>query len=171
MRREKPFIVDILFVLAVFGVFTVCALVLVTIGSEIYRHTVDEMSRNYETRTAIAYIAEKIRQNDGLLSDSSADVNNKISISTLEGIPALQITQEVNGDNYLTYLYLHNGFLKELYIRSDTDLGGNILAAGQDIIKLSDFRMTQINDNLLEIELITHSGKTHRMYASLHCSP
>ena len=40
-KQEKHFIVDILFVLALFGVFAVSALALVTIGADVYQHTVD----------------------------------------------------------------------------------------------------------------------------------
>ena len=42
--QEKHFIVDILFVLALFGVFAVSALALVTIGADVYQHTVEDMS-------------------------------------------------------------------------------------------------------------------------------
>ena len=38
-KQEKHFIVDILFVLALFGVFAVSALALVTIGADVYQHT------------------------------------------------------------------------------------------------------------------------------------
>ena len=60
--QEKHFIVDILFVLALFGVFAVSALSLVTIGADVYQHTVEDMSVNYDSRTAVSYIMEKVRQ-------------------------------------------------------------------------------------------------------------
>ena len=62
-NQEKHFIVDILFVLALFGVFAVSALALVTIGADVYQHTVEDMGVNYESRTAVSYILEKVRQN------------------------------------------------------------------------------------------------------------
>ena len=61
-NQEKHFIVDILFVLALFGVFAVSALSLVTIGADVYQHTVEDMSVNYDSRTAVSYIMEKVRQ-------------------------------------------------------------------------------------------------------------
>lgn len=170
MKQKRPFIVDILFVLALFGVFTLSALMLVTIGAEVYRHTVDDMSNNYEARTSIAYITEKIRQNDHLLSP---DENSEqgICISTLAGEPTLQITQDVGGADYITYLYLYEGSLRELYIREGIDLGGDILAAGQVIMPLADFQMKQITDNLISIELTSPTGKTHCIYTALRCTP
>ena len=79
-NQEKHFIVDILFVLALFGVFAVSALALVTIGADVYQHTVEDMSVNYESRTAVSYILEKVRQND------TAD---SISLTTHWKIPRL----------------------------------------------------------------------------------
>ena len=63
-KQEKHFIVDILFVLALFGVFAVSALALVTIGADVYQHTVEDMGVNYESRTGVSYVMEKVRQND-----------------------------------------------------------------------------------------------------------
>lgn len=47
---------DILFVLALFGVFAVSALSLVTIGADVYQHTVEDMSVNYDSRTAVSIL-------------------------------------------------------------------------------------------------------------------
>lgn len=171
MNQERHFIVDILFVLALFGVFTVSALMLVTIGSEVYRHTVEDMGSNFESRTAVAYITEKIRQNDNVITDSSNNTTQNISISTLAGEPALMLSQVIDGETYCTYLYLHDGYLKELFMRSGSYLGDNTLAAGQNIMELTDFVLEQASDNLLSIQLGTPGGESHEMFISTHCAP
>ena len=61
-------IVDFLFVLGLFFTFTISAIFLVLIGSAVYKNTVTRMDQNYDTRTAFAYITEKVRQGD--ISDS-----------------------------------------------------------------------------------------------------
>ncbi len=171
MKQEKHFIVDILFVLALFGVFTLSALMLVTIGSEVYRHTVDDMGQNYETRTSVAYLTEKIRQNDTLLSEQNYTTADNICISTLNGEPALLFTQIINEEAYCTYLYFHDGYLKELFMKSDNYLGENVLSAGQNIIELSDFTMEQTLDNLFTFQLTTPGGESHKFFVSTHCTP
>ena len=88
LEQEKHFIVDILFVLALFGVFAVSALALVTIGADVYQHTVEDMGVNYESRTAVSYIMEKVRQND------TAD---SIFLTDLENVPALCMLSEIDG--------------------------------------------------------------------------
>ena len=64
VKQERNHIVDVLFVLALFVVFTLSALVLVILGANVYRQTVSYMDENYEARTAYSYLTEKVRQND-----------------------------------------------------------------------------------------------------------
>ena len=165
MKQERHFVVDILFVLALFAVFTVSALVLVTIGANVYQHTVQDMSRNYDSRTAMAYITEKVRQSDRLLTSGQPAVK----LGTLENQPALILTDEIDGDEYVTYLYLYNGWLKELYIRQDSYPGENIAEAGQNIMKLQSLEYRQTAENLLTVSMTTPDGETKQLYLSLHC--
>ena len=161
MKQEKHFIVDILFVLALFGVFAVSALTLVTIGADVYQHTVTDMSVNYESRTAVSYITEKVRQND------TAD---NVFLTTLEDVPALCMVSQIEEDTYCTYLYLYDGHLKELFMRQDSSLGGQVLPAGTDIFKLDSLSMDYAADDLIRIMLTTPSGESHTFFIRLHCT-
>ena len=165
MKQERHFVVDILFVLALFAVFTVSALVLVTIGADVYQHTVHDMSRNYDSRTAMAYITEKVRQADSLLENGSPSVE----LGTLEQQPALILKEEIDGAYFTTYLYLYDGWLKELYIREDSYPGEEISAAGQNILQLNALEYKQINESLLSVSMTTPDGESRQLYLSLHC--
>lgn len=158
--QEKHFIVDILFVLALFGVFAVSALSLVTIGADVYQHTVEDMGVNYESRTAVSYIMEKVRQND------TAD---SIVLTMLEDTPALCMVSQVENDTYCTYLYLYDGHLKELFMKQDTSLGGSVLPAGTDIMDLDALTFKYAGDNLIRVFLQTPSGESHTFYIHMHC--
>ena len=59
-RRDKS-IVDMLFLLALFGVFLISALFIVLFGANIYKKTVNDMDANFSARTSVSYITEKIR--------------------------------------------------------------------------------------------------------------
>lgn len=166
MKQQRRFIVDILFVLALFGVFAVSALVVVTIGADVYQHTVRDMSRNYDSRTAIAYVSEKVRQADCSLGDGSSAVR----LSTLSGQPALCLREELDGEQFCTWLYFHDGFLKELYMREGANLGGNILSAGEDILQLSDLEYKQIADNLLSVSMTLPNGENKQLFLSVRCN-
>ena len=152
-------IVDVLFVLALFGVFAACALMLVTIGANVYKKTVANMNDNFTERTAYSYVMEKIRQND------SSDV---ISIGEIAGVPALTFTRSAGEEEFCTYLYLHEGYLKELFIRKDSFSGTDILSAGQDIMPLASFTMEETEDGLIKLILDTGSGEPIILYAAPH---
>lgn len=157
-EESNRHIVDILFVLALFGVFAASALMLVTMGASVYKQTVSHMDESYEERTAYAYITEKIRQNNA---------DGAISVGELEDTPALIFTQELSGVEYCTYLYFHEGYLKELSLRKDTYAGSNLLSAGQNIIPLSSFTIEPEQENLIKLGVYTEDGNSFMIYTSL----
>lgn len=165
MKQPKHFIIDILFVLALFGVFTLSALMVVSIGAEVYRHIVADMDENYELRTTASYLTEKIRQ-----SDFFCDADN-ISVTDFSGIQTLTLSQEVDGENFYTHLYYHDGYLKELFTRSESHLGVGALGAGQKIMALSDFTPKQMDDNLITLSFTTTGGRSETLFLSTHCTP
>ena len=152
-------IVDVLFVLALFGVFAACALMLVTIGAGVYKKTVANMNDNFSERTAYSYVTEKIRQND------SAGV---ISIDEISGVPALTFTRQSGEEEFCTYLYLYDGYLKELFVRKDSFSGTDILSAGQNIMPLTSFTIEETADGLIKLILDTGSGSPIILYAAPH---
>lgn len=165
MTQRKHFLVDVLFVLALFGVFAVSALTLVTIGADVYQHTVQDMNYNYEARTAVAYITEKVRQNDV----STESGGNNACLTTLDNVPALMLTHTVDESQYCTYLYFHEGHLMELYIQKGFSFGGNTLDAGTPVMDLKSLDMQQLTPQLFSIELTTTDDNSHQFYVSTHC--
>lgn len=159
-NQEEPnkHIVDVLFVLALFGVFAASALMLVTIGANVYKQNVANMNRNFSSRTAYSYITEKLRQND---------TSNSISVGQLQDTDALVLSQELDGEEYATYLYYYDGYLKELYIRKDSFSGSDLLDAGQDIMKLSSFSVEEVSPVLLKITLDTEETEPVVIYSAL----
>ena len=157
-KQEKRYIVDILFVLALFAVFAFSALSLVILGANIYKGTVSSMSKNFEARTACSYITEKIRQND---------LYESVYVDELEGTEALVFAKDVYGSQYGTYIYFHHGELKELFMRVGGNIGNNPLEAGTKIIELKDFQIENINEKLLAITLVTTEDETKTVYVSL----
>ncbi len=158
-KQEKNHIVDILFVLALFVVFTLSALVLVILGASVYRQTITYMDKNYTARTAYSYLTEKVRQNDRY---------DSISLGQLEGTDALVLTQEINDTTYATYLYLYEGSLRELFIRQGSDIGTNPLSAGQEILPLTDWNLEMTQEQLLHIALTLDDNTQKELFIALH---
>ncbi|MDE6675368.1 MAG: DUF4860 domain-containing protein [Acetatifactor sp.] len=157
-KQEKNHIVDILFVLALFVVFTLSALVLVILGASVYKQTVSYMDDNYTARTAYSYLTEKVRQND---------LYNSISLGQLEDTDALVLTREINGTTYATYLYLHEGSLRELFMRQGSDIGTDPLSAGQKILPLTDWTLEMEEEHLLHIALTLEDNSHKDLYIAL----
>lgn len=166
MKQERKFVVDILFVLALFGVFAISALVLVTIGADVYQHTVRDMSKNYDSRTATAYITEKVRRADARLEDGS----RAVTIGDFVDTPALILTDEINGERFATYLYYHEGWLRELYIRENSYFGDEMLDAGQKILELDSLEYSQPDERLIHVNMMLPDQTSKTLYLSLKCN-
>lgn len=160
MKNEhgNQHVIDIIFVLALFCVFAACALMLVTLGANVYKRTVSEMDSNYSSRTAFAYVTEKLRQNDS---------EARLSLETLHNVSAVLLQQDINGDIYNTYLYLDSdGYLKELFVKDGTRLGNDGLDAGQKILELQSFQAKQLSDSLFYFSLVSTDNETLTLYVN-----
>lgn len=157
-RMTSHHTIDILFVLSLFGVFAVSAIILILFGTNVYRKTVSQMDDNYSARTSIEYITEKIRQ---------SDVQNAIQIKEEQGTDILMLTAEINEIPYATSLYEYNGWLYELFARTDIDLP---LDAGQPVMEIKNISFTQLSPNLLSISLCDITGEEATIYVSTHSS-
>lgn len=154
-ERQQRHIIDILFVLALFGIFALSAIFLITIGANIYGKTMNNMENNFDARTALAYITEKIRQ---------SDLENRIDVGELDGCPALIISSGTEENQYRTYLYEYQGTLKELMIKRDIQLGPS---AGQDILAVSAFKLTPINDHLINCCITIDHEQSYDLFISV----
>lgn len=155
-HTEHRHMIDILFVLSLFCVFAASSVLLILFGADIYKKTVHQMDSNYTSRTSIAYITEKIRQSD------TAD---SIQITTQEGTQVLMLTNVINGIPYATSLYEYNGYLYELFARTDIELP---LDAGQPVMELQQLSFSQISSNVLEIRFTDSTAEEQIIYVSMH---
>lgn len=154
--RQQRHIIDVLFVLALFGIFALSSIFLITIGANIYGKTITNMESNFDTRTALAYITEKVRQ---------ADLENQISVGDLDGCPALIISSGTEENQYKTYLYEYQGTLKELMMKQDIQLSPS---AGQDILTVSDFELSPVNSRLINCCITIDNEQSYDLFISVH---
>lgn len=160
MRQQKKYIVDFLFVLALFCGFTLSAFAVVSIGVQVYRHIVQDMNENYDTRTAIAYVTEKLRRAD----EGTGDGKKALELRELEGNQVIAIASEKNQEEFCNIIYYDQGFLWELFVRKEADIGGNYLEAGEKILPLQDFSIEQCRDNLYRVSMVLPNGEEKVLY-------
>ena len=148
---------DILFTLALFCVFAACALMVVVMGADVYRKGADEMQQNFDTRTSIAYISTKLRQND--LADG-------VYFDEIDEIPALVLAQEIDGVMYNTYLYSYGGSLMEQFTLQSLDPDPQ---AGRPIMALSELQCETFQNGLLRVTVTQPDGSRKSLLYAPRC--
>ncbi len=151
--------IDILFTLALFLVFAVMALLVVVLGANAYNDISRSSEDNNNIRSSFVYLTEKIRQ---------GDAGGGVAVSNLAGGDALVLSQEINNDNYQTWIYLSEGKLTEIFIREGTPFAPQ---TGQAIMDLSSFDIEALGGGLFRMTLLDAFGNKYDSLVSLKGSP
>lgn len=155
-QTSQQHMIDILFVLSLFCVFAISSVLLILFGADIYKKTIQQMENNYTSRTSISYITEKIRQ---------SDVEHAIKIISQDDTQVLMLIRTINNISYATSLYEYDGYLYELFARTDLELP---LDAGQPVMELHSLSFSQIEPNILEITFSEDINSEQTIYVSTH---
>lgn len=146
--------VDILFVLTLFCLFAISSILLIILGANVYKKTIENMDSHFNTSTSVSYLTEKIRQ---------SDVTNGLLSGSFNGQDALILEEEYNEVAYCTYIYSYDGYLKELFIIKDSPFDPS---AGQNIIAVNDFKIDPLSDDLYKIIIIDKDN--HSVTMDIH---
>lgn len=154
MRREteRKHNIDILFQMVVFLLFTFSAILLLLLAVNFYRSTVEKSERNQSARVAVSYIREVIHQNDE---------QGGISLTQFDGVPCIRLKQ---AEDYVLYLYLKEGELRELYTKEGAQVSS---ADGQRIMQLRQLDCSMLRPELLLIECEDIQGNREQVLISL----
>jgi hypothetical protein len=109
-------------------------------GAATFRDISHESGVRFEQRTPALYIANRFRGIDAVQIVSIGD-----------GTPALKIGAPENGSGFDIYIYLHNGYIHEMY-----DLGFDEVLrpdAGIELFAVSSLSFDTIFDNLLVVDV------------------
>ena len=146
--KQNTHMTDVLFTLALFCVFAASSLLVVLIGANVYNGTVERMSRNFDTRASVTYVFTKVKQNDMV---------GAVSLSEIEGVPALALDRDINGAVYRTWIYHHDGYLKEIFTSQDREAR---LMDGQSIVAVEQFMIERSGDNLYKLTSVDKNGRS-----------
>ncbi len=140
--------IDILFTIVLSGLFLILLLLMLLFCAQAYRAAAAENQVNTNLYTASTYITTKFRQHDS---------SQKIFTDTVDGSPAFCMTDTVNEQQYITYIYLKEQHLKELFTAA-----GNMPSSqmGTNIAELHSFQVKQDSDGFYRITLEDMNGNT-----------
>ena len=150
--------IDTVFIVSLFVMFAITAILLILIGARQYRFTADSMNRNYEIRTASSYLTEKVHQSDTITGVSVVD----FSVGS-----ALALTDRQNNQTYITYIYYYDGVLKELFVKEDAAFTPS---AGQTIVQLHGFIPEVVHTGLIRITFTDTQNKEHSIYLDINAA-
>lgn len=145
-KEKATHIVDVIFVLALFGLFALSSLFIITAGAEIYKNTVNNMQENYKLRTSSSYLSEKVRQGE------------RVELTEVAGQNVILITETTDDSDYYTYLYFMDGKLKELYISPNATFSDSMLKAGQTIMELDDLQFEKAPNGIIKANIRYNDG-------------
>lgn len=148
MKRIQHHMIDLLFPIALFFVFASTALAVLVLSANSYQSIQTGSEASFEQNTALSYLTEKIRQND-------VQGDTAISLCELEDYPALAISQSYLGKPYVTYIYVQDGQLKELFTQAEIPVYAD---AGTPIMQVDDLQMQQLTDNLFQFTCTSKNG-------------
>ena len=150
--------IDTVFIVSLFVMFAITAILLILIGARQYLFTADSMNRNYEIRTASSYLTEKVHQSDTITGVSVVD----FSVGS-----ALALTDRQNNQTYITYIYYYDGVLKELFVKEDAAFTPS---AGQTIVQLHGFIPEVVHTGLIRITFTDTQNKEHSIYLDINAA-
>ncbi len=157
MNHSKSLTVDMIFVLALFSVYTLSSLFLAVIGADVYRNNADFSESNYNVRTSVLYLTEKVRQSENV---------DRVSIGTVNGLDALVLSQVIGEDVYNTWIYTEEGYLCEVLTGEGMEIVPGI---GQKIMPINSMSFDLDDKGLLSIGVTDSKEETYNAKVFLEC--
>lgn len=153
MNRTKPrrHSIDILFSLLLFGMFVLFILLLLVFSARTYKSSVKGLGENNNLHTAAVYLTTKFRQHD---------TNNSVRLADFQGSPALCLSDTIDGEEYVTYIYLQNKELKELFTVQGSAATAEM---GMPVAELADFDITKTQEGFYQIIMESLDGAHSRL--------
>jgi len=153
-NEQKQLKMGSLLALMVFGVFAACLLFLLLTGADVYQKMRQRDTATYESRTAVQYMTTRVRQ---------ADRAESITAEMFDGLDALVLLEEIEGETYKTKLYCYDGWLTELYAAAGSDLSP---ADGEKILELKGLQLS-LQDGFLQAKLTLPDGREEELSLQL----
>lgn len=131
-KTEKRYNIDSVFVLLLFAVFAGCILLVLLFGASSYESLIKRDTKAYDSRTAVSYIAAKLRHSDEKNSIFVGSFSDRTDESK-DDITTLYLKYPTDEGNYYTKIYYYDGYIREVLCADKSGLkpedGNEILKA------------------------------------------
>ena len=145
------------FVFVLLGLFAVMSTLMVLLGAQMYRNTVDHSTANNEDRVLSAYVRSMIRAEDS---------SDAMKIDEYGGVKTLAMREDLDGEAYVTWLYCYDGHLYEWFTSDDGDFRPE---SGTAICPAQSFDPS-LEGSLLTVNMINAKGERETVQVALRCA-
>lgn len=140
--NRPPRMIQNVFVLLLLAVFAAMSTLLVTLGAQVYRGTVERANANNEARILSTVVRSALWAEDGL---------SEIVVEDHDGVKVLAIVSSYDDESYIKRLFCHDGKLWESFTSAEYPFS---LESGESICDAVDFEPA-IENGFLTV-LLTH---------------
>ena len=145
------------FVFLLLGVFAVISTLLVLLCAQAYRNTVDQTALHRDERIVQSFIRNTLR---------GEDVENAFGVVEIDGVNALTIANNYDGEVYLRYLYCYNGKLWDLFRSAEDSFDPTL---GEEVCPAESFTAS-LSDGLVTVEMTDAEGKPYTFSIAQRCA-
>ncbi|MCI2048784.1 MAG: DUF4860 domain-containing protein [Lachnospiraceae bacterium] len=138
-KRVQQHTIGYLCVITLFFLFVLSAVLVIMLGANIYANAVKSSALHSDERTIVSYISQKVRR---------TGEQGAVSTGSLDGLQSLDLSETIDGTEYVTRLYLYDGELTELTSEKGADLSPD---AGTPVLAMKDLSFTMLSPSLLEV--------------------
>ena len=144
------------FVFVLLGMFAVMSTLLVLLGAQMYRGTVDKSEADNASRILFSYVRSMVRAEDAV---------SAVSIDQKGDMKILAMRETLNGKPYVTRIYEYEGCLYELFTGADREFEP---ASGTPVCEAPVFEPV-IENGLLTVHMEDVRGGACDVQVSLRC--
>ena len=156
-RRNIQHSMQGVFVFVLLGLFAVMSTLMVLLGAQMYRNTVDRATANNEDRVLGAYVRSMVRAED------AADA---VGIEEHDGVKAPALREDYDGEAFVTWLYCWEDQLYEQFTEAEGEFEPQ---SGTAICPAGSFE-PRLEGNLLTIDMTDGKGEPETVMVALRCA-
>ncbi|MDR2610158.1 MAG: DUF4860 domain-containing protein [Clostridiales Family XIII bacterium] len=148
MGGKKHFI-NLIFTLTLLGVFAMSALLVAVMGAQVYESSAENVQKNFDTRTSLVYMAQKVRQSPA----------GGIRVGSVDGGDALVLSESYDDETYESWIYVYDNELREVLVPA----GAPVKAGdGYSIMELKSLKIEE-RGGLLLLTAENKQGEEHSL--------
>ena len=143
--KKPPRMIQNVFVLLLLAVFAAMSTLLVTLGAQVYRGTVERANANNQARILSAVVRSSLWAEDGV---------GQVLVENQNGVNVLAVVSNYGDESYVKRLYCHNGMLCESFTSAEYEFDAE---DGESICQAASFEPA-IVDGFLTVKLTGADG-------------